>query len=64
VRELREAIAACRRGDIVDAKCEIGLLRLADAIGYLPQLGMFKDELPPELRMRYRALGLDDATGA
>src|SRR5581483_1014820 len=23
-RELREAIAACRKGDIVDAKCEIG----------------------------------------
>ena len=64
VRELRDAIAACRKGDIVDAKCEIGLLRLADAIGYLPQLGVFVEELPPELRKRYRPLGLADDTGA
>jgi ADP-ribose pyrophosphatase len=65
VREFRDAIAACRRGDIVDAKCEIGLLRLADAIGYLPQLGLFVEELPPELRARYRPLGLSsDDKGA
>lgn len=64
VRELREAIVACRTGDIVDAKCEIGLLRLADAIGYLPNLGMFVDELPPELRKRYRPLGVELVRGA
>jgi ADP-ribose pyrophosphatase len=58
VRELGEAIAACRREEIPDAKTEIGLLRLADAIGYLPQLAMFVDELPPELRARYSRLGL------
>jgi ADP-ribose pyrophosphatase len=57
VRELREAIAACRSGEIVDAKTEIGLLRLADAIGYIPQLGIFKDELPPDLRARWSGLG-------
>jgi ADP-ribose pyrophosphatase len=58
VRELGEAIAACRRGEIADAKTEIGLLRLADAIGYLPQLGVFVDDLPPDLRARHRRLGL------
>lgn len=58
VRELREAIAACRRGEIVDAKTEIGLLRLADALRYVPSLGVFVDELPPELRARWRPLGL------
>jgi ADP-ribose pyrophosphatase len=58
IRELRDAITACRRGEIVDAKTEIGLLRLADAIGYVPQLGLFVDELPPELRARYRPLGV------
>lgn len=64
VRELGEAIAACRRGEIPDAKTEIGLLRLADAIGYLPQLGAFVDELPPDLRARYGRLGLEAAPRA
>ena len=58
VRELREAIAACRRGEIVDAKTEIGLFRLADALGYVPQLGLFVEELPADLRARYSKLGL------
>lgn len=57
-RELCEAIAACRSGEIPDAKTEIGLLRLADHLGYVPQLGLLKDALPPELAARYNSLGL------
>lgn len=56
IRELGEAIAACRRGEVPDAKTEIALQRLADAIGFIPSLGLFADELPPELRSRYRRL--------
>jgi len=58
VRELAEAIEACRTGAIPDVKTEVGLLRLADALGYVPQLGMFVDELPAELRARWRSLGV------
>ena len=58
VRELKDAIVACRTGEIPDAKTEIGLLRLADAIGYIPQLDLFLDELPPDLRARHRRLGV------
>ncbi len=58
IRELRAAIAACRRGEIVDAKTEIGLFRLADSLGYIPQLGVFVDELPPDLRARWDGLGI------
>ena len=47
VLPLRDAIVACRRGDIPDMKTEIALLRLCDAIGYLPALDRFVDELPP-----------------
>jgi ADP-ribose diphosphatase len=57
-RPLRDAIAACRRGEITDAKTELGILRLADKLGYVPQLDLFRDELPPELRERYDGLGL------
>ena len=56
--ELREAIARCRRGEIPDAKTELGFLRLADHLGYVPQLGLTKDQLPPELAERYQSLGL------
>ena len=55
---LGEAIERCRTGEIPDMKTEIALLRLADHLGYLPQLGCFADELPPELRARHRALGV------
>ena len=58
VLDLREAIAACRQGDVPDMKTEVGLLRLADHLGYLPQLGCFAHELPPPLRERYRAPGI------
>jgi ADP-ribose pyrophosphatase len=56
--ELSEAIAACRAGDIPDMKTELGLLRLADHLGYLPQLDCFADELPAPLHDRYRRLGV------
>lgn len=59
VFELREAIRMCRRGEIQDAKTEIGLLRLADALGYIPQLGCFVEDLPEPLRSRYDRLGED-----
>jgi ADP-ribose pyrophosphatase len=62
--ELGEAIAACRAGDIPDMKTELGLLRLADHLGYVPQLDCFVDELPPALRERYRRLGVAAAPGA
>jgi len=57
-RELREAIAACRTGEIPDMKTEIGLLRLADHLGYIPQLDCFVADLPEELAQRYSALGI------
>ena len=56
--ELAEAIEACRRSEIPDMTTEVGLLRLADHLGYLPQLGCFADELPPALRDRYSRLGV------
>jgi ADP-ribose pyrophosphatase len=61
VRELAAAIEACRRGEIPDMKTEIALLRLADHLGYVPQLALFVDDLPAELRDRYRRLGVAPA---
>lgn len=58
VMELAAAIEACRSGAIPDMKSEVALLRLADHLGWLPQLGMFAHELPPELARRYRRLGV------
>ncbi|MCO5165546.1 MAG: NUDIX hydrolase [Planctomycetes bacterium] len=57
-RDLRDAIRACRAGEVADAKTELGLLRLADLLGYLPQLDCFVDDLPPALRARHDALGV------
>jgi ADP-ribose pyrophosphatase len=58
ILDLRDAIALCRSGGIQDAKTEIGLLRLADYLGYIPQLDCFVDELPEPLRGRYKDLGV------
>jgi ADP-ribose pyrophosphatase len=58
VLDLREAIEICRRGDIPDMKTELALLRLADHLGYLPQLDCFVEDLPEALRRRYSRLGL------
>ncbi len=57
--ELSEAISGCRRGEIEDAKTEIALCRLANYLGYHPELGLWRHELPLELRERVRSLGLD-----
>lgn len=58
VLDLADAIARCRDGRIPDMKTEVGLLRLADHLGYLPQLGCFADELPDGLRERHTRLGV------
>ena len=55
--ELSEAISWCRRGEIEDAKTEIGLCRLAHYLGYHPELGLWRDQLPSELRKCARPLG-------
>lgn len=57
-KTLQDAIRACRTGAIPDAKTELGFLRLADHLGYLPQLGLYRDQLPAELRERFDPLGL------
>lgn len=61
VLTLREALAACRSGEIADLKTEVGLWRLADHIGYLPQLDRFADELPLDLAARHDRLGVPGA---
>jgi ADP-ribose pyrophosphatase len=58
LRSLAEAIEACRTGEIPDMKTEVALLRLADHLGYIPQLGCFQEDLPADLRARYRRLGV------
>lgn len=55
---LGEAISACRDGRIPDMKTEVGLLRLADHLGYLAQLDCFVHELPEQLGMRHDSLGI------
>lgn len=56
--DLGAAITACRTGEIPDMKTELGLLRLADSLGYLPQLGCYVQDLPEELRARHTSLGV------
>lgn len=58
---LDEALTACRTGEIPDMKTEIALSRLCDLLGYLPQLGLFVDELPASLREKWKPLGLEKA---
>lgn len=62
--DLADAIAACRSGAIPDMKTEVGLLRLADAIGYLPQLRCFVDELPASLAAQLTPLCAPPSTDA
>ncbi len=59
--ELGEAITACRQGVIPDMKTEVGLLRLADHLGYVPQLGCFIADLPHDRREAYDRLGVAPA---
>ena len=61
VMTLEEAIEACRTGGIPDMKTEIALLRLADHLGYVASLGCFVDELPEEVRARWRPLGVPES---
>ncbi len=56
--DLRTAIERCRTGEIPDMKTEVALLRLADQLGYVPQLDRFVRELPEELAQRYSSLGI------
>jgi ADP-ribose pyrophosphatase len=64
VLDLEDAISMCRGGAIPDMKTEIALLRLADAIAWIPQLRCFRDELPPELAVRWTSCGLPEREGA
>ena len=57
--ELSETISWCRMGVIEDAKTEVGFYRLANYLGYHPELGLWRHELPVELGDRVRSLGLD-----
>jgi ADP-ribose pyrophosphatase len=59
VLALRDAIAACRAGEVPDMKTEVALLRLADAIGYVPALDRFVEDLPAGLRARFAPPGLE-----
>jgi len=60
VLDLSAAIRMCRDGKIPDRKTEAGLLRLADRLGYIPQLDKFVHELPKELQSKYNKLGMED----
>ncbi|MCG3135754.1 MAG: hypothetical protein HMLKMBBP_03510 [Planctomycetes bacterium] len=61
VMTMDDALAACRRGEIPDMKTEIALLRLCDALGYLPQLSCFREDLPPDLAARWTGCGMGRA---
>lgn len=63
VLDLREAIRRCREGTIPDMKTELGLYRLADALGYIPTLDAYVSELGPEWDRRFDALGVDRSGG-
>lgn len=58
ILDLKTAIKMCRDGEIQDAKTEIALLRMADYLGYIPQLDCFVNELPEEIQGKYSALGM------
>ena len=60
--ELSEAISWCRQGVIEDAKTEIGFCRLANYLGYHPELGLWRSQLPAELGESVGSLGLDPRT--
>ncbi|MEM9379774.1 MAG: NUDIX hydrolase [Planctomycetota bacterium] len=61
--DLRDAIEMCRDGRIPDMKTEVALLRLADHLGYVHQLDAFVDDLPTDLRTRFRPTGLSGEPG-
>lgn len=53
---VREAIRRCRSGEIPDMKTEVALLRLCDAVGYLPQFDLFLEDLPKKWQKVARRL--------
>lgn len=55
---LKMAIVMCHCGEIEDAKTEMALRRLASHIGYIPELDMWKDDLPGALPLKFDTLGL------
>ncbi len=63
IYELGDAIRACRSGEIPDMKTELALMRLADHLGYIPQLDCFARDLPAPLRDRYERLGVSGPSG-
>ena len=62
VLDLREAIRRTRTGEIPDMKTEVALLRLADQLGYLPQLDCFVQDLPETWTAQYSSLGVAPRT--
>jgi ADP-ribose pyrophosphatase len=53
--DLGEAILKFRRGELEDAKAEVGLVRLSEKLGYIPALDLFLEELPEELGKRFKS---------
>ncbi len=60
--ELGEALRRTRTGEIPDMKTEVALTRLADHLGYIPQLGCFARDLPADMGSRYDRLGVESVT--
>ncbi len=60
--ELGEALRRTRTGEIPDMKTEVALSRLADHLGYIPQLGCFASDLPAQFASKYNRLGVDTNT--
>ena len=56
--EIRKLLDKCHSGEIEDSKTEIGAKRLAARLGYVPELGKWKDELPQNIRDNFSSLGL------
>ena len=50
ILDLDEAIERCRSGEIADTKTEIGLLRLCETLGYVPQLKCFLADIETRRR--------------
>ncbi len=56
--EIRELLEKCHRGEIEDSKTEIGARRLALHLGYVPELDLWVEELPENIRANFSKLGL------
>jgi hypothetical protein len=53
VQEAGELLRLCREGGVQDPKIEIGVRRLCVRIGYLPEVGLWRDEASPDLQKRW-----------